>query len=349
MSNRETKLDLIQALYERGEYFKQVNDVEYRTRCPFCGDSDNLNTGHLYMRINPEDNFNVVFHCFKCEEQGILNSENLSMLGIDDIDLKANMYTLSKTSDKVDKKNMIRENKRIYFDYKIPKIKRGKKTEYVENRLGIKFNDDDFHNIKMIVSLRDFLILNNIQKLMVDNRIAYTLEDHYVGFLSFGNSHILFRDISNREKITWVKYPITNESSQNRLFYVMSTSVDPLTTEELTINLAEGVFDTLSAYYNLGFNSPNSMNISVSGKYYDSLLLFLVDLGLVGSNITINIFSDNDEVFNKKNNKPTNIEYYRKVLKNYKYLYKQINVYYNTIGKDIGVPRQDISLKKFIL
>lgn len=349
MTNRETKLDLIQALYDRGEYFRQVNDVEYRTRCPFCGDSDNLNTGHLYIRINPEDNFNVVFHCFKCEEQGILNSENLSMLGIDDINLKANMYTLSKTSDRVDKKNMIGENKRIYFDYKIPKVKRCKKTEYIENRLGIKLNDEDLRDIKMIVSLRDFLIANNIQKLMIPDKTAYALEDHYVGFLSFGNSHILFRDITDKEKISWVKYPITNDSSQNRLFYVMSTSINPLTTEELTINLAEGVLDTLSAYYNLGFNSPNSMNISVSGKYYDSLLLFLVELGLVGSNITINIFSDNDENFNKKNNNPTNINYYRKVLKNYKYLYKQINIYYNTIGKDIGVPRQQISLKKFIL
>ena len=30
MTNRQTKLDLIDALASRGIYFKQVNDVEYR-------------------------------------------------------------------------------------------------------------------------------------------------------------------------------------------------------------------------------------------------------------------------------------------------------------------------------
>ena len=30
---------MIDALYERGEWIKQVNNVEYRTRCPYCGDS----------------------------------------------------------------------------------------------------------------------------------------------------------------------------------------------------------------------------------------------------------------------------------------------------------------------
>ena len=51
----------------------------------------------------------------------------------------------------------------------------------------------------------------------------------------------------------------------------------------------------------------------------------------------------------KKNKNPTTIEYYRKVLKNYKYLYGDINVFYNTIDKDYGVPRSNISLIKYKL
>jgi hypothetical protein len=349
MTNKETKLDLIQALSNRGVYFKQINDVEFRTRCPYCGDSSRENTGHLYMRINPDDDFNVVFHCFKCEEAGVLTSDNLSMFDIEDIDLKSNIYSLNKTAKKVDNKNIATGIRNKYFDYKIPDIHIGKKTEYIEKRLGLKFNNDDYKKMKMITSLREFLILNGIKKITCHNEIAFRLEDHYVGFLSYGNSHILFRDITNREKIKWVKYPITEESKENRLFYSMCADIDVLTTDSLVINLGEGVLDTLSAFYNLGFDGPNTMNISVSGKYYDKLLLYLIELGLVGSNITINIFSDNDEIFNKKNNNPTNIDYYRRVLKNYKYLYGQINVYYNTIGKDIGVPRQEISLKRYIL
>jgi hypothetical protein len=54
-------------------------------------------------------------------------------------------------------------------------------------------------------------------------------------------------------------------------------------------------------------------------------------------------------MYNKKNNNPTTVEYYRKLLKNYKHLYGQVNIYYNLAGKDIGVPRQEISLKKYLL
>lgn len=349
MTNRETKLELINALENRGIYFKQVNDVEYRTRCPFCGDSDKEWTGHLYIRINPEDDFNPVFHCFKCEESGYINADNLSTFDIDDINLKSNLSILNKTSKRADNKNIIAESRNRYFDYKLPDVQRGKKTEYIENRLGIKFNDEDFKRMKMVTSLREFLIKNEVKKLTCPQEMAFKLEDHYVGFLSFGNSHILFRDITNREKIKWIKYPITEASKENRLFYSMAASIDVLSTESLTINLAEGVLDTLSACYNLGFDDSNTMHISVSGKYYDRLLLHLIDLGLVGSNITVNIFSDNDYMYNEKNNNPTTIGYYRKLLKNYKHLYGQVNVYFNLAGKDIGVPKDKISLKKYIL
>jgi hypothetical protein len=350
MTNRETKLDIIQALSNRDVYFKQVNDVEYRTRCPYCGDSmNNLNTGHMYIRINPDDNFNIVYHCFKCEESGIMTADVLSALDIDDVDIKSGLYTLNKTAKRADNKNIVSGVQNIYFDYKLPEIKLGKKTEYIENRLGIKFSKDDFKKMKVITSLKDFLILNDIKSITCDRYIANAIERDCVGFLSFGNSHILFRDITNRGAIRWFKYPITNESRKNRLFYSMAGSVDPLASEKIQINLAEGVMDTLSECYNLGFDDSNIMHISVSGKYYDRILLYLVDLGLVGSNITINIFADNDAQYNSKNNNPTDINYFRNLLKKYKHLYGEVNIYYNTMGKDIGVPRDEINLKRYML
>jgi hypothetical protein len=130
----------------------------------------------------------------------------------------------------------------------------------------------------------------------------------------------------------------------------MESEIDLFTDEEITINLAEGVLDILSANYNLGYNEINTLNLCVSGKYYDALILFLVSLGFVGSNITINIFADNDAQFNKKNaNNTTSIEYYRHILKNYKNLFGKINVWYNLMSKDIGVPRDQIKLQKYQL
>ena len=54
MTVRDTKIQMIEALLNRGEWIQEVNSSEFRTRCPFCGDSQkNYNTGHLYIHINP--------------------------------------------------------------------------------------------------------------------------------------------------------------------------------------------------------------------------------------------------------------------------------------------------------
>ena len=351
-ANKETKLKIIEALFQREEWTKQVNSVEYRTRCPYCGDSLNENTGHLYIRIDPEDNLPIVYHCFKCEESGVLRAETLEMMDIDNINLKSDLATLNKTADKLDGKNISGEKEIIHFDFQLPEINEGdEKITYIEKRLGIKIPMEDYSSLKIIPSLYDFLHLNGItvsafQKYQMDR-----IDDHYVGFLSYGNSHILFRDITEREKIRWIKYPILPESQRNRLFYTISGSLNIFTKETITINLSEGVMDILSIYYNLGYKKENTMNIAVSGKYYEAIILFLIDLGLVGNNVIINLFSDNDSVFGKKgkSNYSTTIAYYRKIFRHYKYLFKEVNVYYNTIGKDVGVPRNEISLKHYKL
>ena len=92
MTNRQVKEDIIAALFERGVYTKQVNDTEFRTRCPFCGDSQkNFNTGHLYIRINVDDNFPIVYNCFKCNESGIVNEEFLTVMDINNSNLKSSI------------------------------------------------------------------------------------------------------------------------------------------------------------------------------------------------------------------------------------------------------------------
>lgn len=351
MTNIETKQDMIQALFNRGEYIKQVNDVEYKTRCPFCGDSQkNFNTGHLYIRIGIEDNFPMVYNCFKCNEHGIINQEFLNLMDINDINLKSSIVMLNKTSDKLKAHKFINGDKTIIFNYERPEVKRCKKIEYIENRLGITLNNQDINRLKIITSLREFLILNEIKSITCDNITAHKIEDHYIGFLTFGASHILFRDITEKEEYRWIKYPITEESKQCRAFYSMEAEVDIFSKDKLIINLSEGILDTASAYLNLGYDEANTMNIAVCGKHYISILSKLVNMGFVGDNIILNIFADNDKDFNKnKNNQPTTIDFFKNNLKKMKHLYGEVNIYYNTISKDIGVPRQNISLKKYRL
>lgn len=363
MTNKQVKEDMIKALYNRGEYIRQVSDVEYQTRCPFCGDSvSNLRTGHLYIRIGLQDNFPMVYNCFKCDSHGIVDQNFISVMEIDDLGLKSSITGLNKTSDKLSSHKFINGEKEIIFSYERPEVKRGKKTEYLENRLGVKLSDEDLVKMKVITSLREFLILNEIKKLTCSNQVAYTLEDHYIGFLSYGGSHILLRDITGKEDYKWIKYPITEESKQCKLFYSMETELDIFTEEPIIINLAEGVLDITSAYSNLGYKNSNTLNIAVGGKNYHTIITKLVNMGLVGDNITVNIFADNDLMYNKKykekmmskdklkkESMETQLDYFRKSFHTAKYLFKEVNVYFNMIGKDIGVPRDEISLQKFKL
>ena len=108
--------------------------------------------------------------------------------------------------------------------------------------------------------------------------------------------------------------------------------------------------DILSAYKNLGYNKPNTMNIAVGGQLYPTVLQVLIGMGIVGSNIHINIFSDNDEEFNNKENvHVTDIKYFNTIFKKIKYLYGSVTVHYNRISKDIGVPIDKIKLKSIKL
>lgn len=341
MTNQEFKLSVLQALKNRKTFFEMTSNFEVRTRCPFCGDSQkNLHTGHLYLRINPNDNYPIVYNCFKCPAQGILKYNDLELLGVVGDAFKTGMTTLNKTSDKVSaQQNLIQE---IRFEYELPTNYSYRKIDYIERRLGVHFNDTDLRQMKVITSLKDFLTLNHIGGITCKPNMANYLEANYVGFLSFNNSHILFRDITNKSDIRWYKYPITPLSIGRRIFYTMESSIDLYSQEEITINLAEGVLDTLSICHNLGYRPENNcLNIAVCGKYYNSILKHLYGMGFVGSNITVNIFADNDHT------EDTSPAYYQKILKEYSYFVHRINLFYNIKEKDCGVKKENILLQKF--
>lgn len=353
----EFKKRFIEDLFKTAEYIKQVNDVEYRTRCPFCGDSEkNLNTGHLYLRISLDDNYPIVYNCFKCPASGILKQDDLKEFGIDDLEL---IDSLGKVSSRFAPISGLRYHDGESFQtfqYELPdNIRHRDKIHYMEERLGFSFTDEMISDMKIITSLKEFLVKNKIATLTCEPYIAQKLEDNYLGFLSYGNSHILFRDVTNREQISWIKYPISNSSRRNYVAYSLNASLDLFTTDTITINLCEGVADILSICYNLGYDQPNVLNMCACGKMYKRLINHIISRGLVGGNVILNIFSDNDAVFNRKspgtrnNNYDTTIDYYKKSLHEYTYLFKEVNVYYNRAYKDYGTQKNNIELKKYRL
>lgn len=348
----EVKEDFLDALYanRNTNKIKKVHSNQFRMRCHFCGDSQkNLEERHLYVLCDLTNDLPLKYNCFKCGESGYVNKDFLEKADITDKNLISRIYALNRKSEKYDKKN-INANDDVYtFNFCVPNIKLSKKTEYINNRFGIKFNNDDYKKMKVITSLFEFLKINDIKTSSFTRDVLYKLEDHYVGFLTNGSSHILFRDITDSEEHSWVKYPIVPDSSKNRIFYTLESSIDILSTDELNINLSEGVFDTLGIAYQLIDNTDNSINIAVSGKYYNRVLTYLIGLGLYGSNVIVNIYSDNDNTFNKKKSNDTSIDHYRNLLNKYKPLYGRINVIYNLKNKDYGIPKDGIIIKKIIL
>lgn len=339
MGNREIKIAIIEYLMNRDVFTQKVSGIQIRTRCPFCGDSQkNINTGHLYLRINPDDNLPIVYNCFKCPAKGILKNDDLEMLGIENKEILNGLNTMNRTSVKYSSYSS--EIKDKYFEYELPDNYDRRKIDYLKNRLKYDFTEDDLKDMRVVTSLKDFLKINKIEKINCKPEIANMLERDYIGFLSNNNAHILFRDITNLQHIRWYKFPITEESQGQRLFYSIKTSIDLYTKDKIIINLSEGVLDCISVAYNLNNNSDNILNIAVCGKFYVNIIKHLISMGFVGSNICLNIYADRDYT------KDTSIDYYRKVLTRFTYVFGEVNVYYNMLSKDCGVPNDQIMLQK---
>lgn len=354
MTVEEVKKDFIDALFNRGIWTKQVpsDPTEYRTRCPNCGDSKkSYNTGHLYIRVNPNDKAPILYNCFRCEEySGVVTSEIASELEIEDVNLKSGLDWLNNHTDK-SVLQTVQNAKLNRYDYCLPENVDMHKGHYMEYRLGIPFTREMLLECRIITSFQAFLQENHITDLMCEEWEARMLEEYYIGFLSYGNSHIIFRSLIDDARLyRWIKYPISQETKVNKCIYSMDSEIDLFTQDTITINMAEGILDVISARYNLGYNHENVIHMGVCGKGYKRILNHIAtDIGVLGNNVRVNIFADNDAVFNKKANKPTDLRFFENTLRHTKHLFSDVYVYYNQKSKDIGVSKDKISLVKYRL
>jgi hypothetical protein len=171
---------------------------------------------------------------------------------------------------------------------------------------------------------RQYLYRNSIQ-----SNTLPSIQDS-ISFLSDDRSYVLSRNF--RSGVRWRKIPVTKIPSP-KSFYTIGTSLNIFTREIIYVNIAEGIFDILSAYKN--FNTGgNSAYIAILGSDYSSGIEYAISKGLMGSNIIINIYMDSDQ----------SMDDLKKELKKYKFLFNKIHLYQNAISKDIGVPIEQIVL-----
>ena len=116
----------------------------------------------------------------------------------------------------------------------------------------------------------------------------------------------------------------------------MPNSIDPFNNDIKTINIAEGVFDILGIYYNiLNKYNYNTVYAAINGSGYLNVIKYILEQGLL-CDVNVNIFSDAD--------RPP--DYYKNMIKTLIPFVNDIRLFYNDIGKDYGVPVNEIKLKE---
>lgn len=346
-NTREQKLDLQRQfanLYPliRGE------GIQFHTRCVLCGDSKkDPNKMRLGIKINPDNPEEpILYHCFNCEERGVVTNrllkdimDNIGCHKLKDVNVDAINKSILNSGGNT---RINRYKNTRVLSATIPPLMSDdnqiRKAKYVFDRIGKIIDPVELPSIKIIWSIRQFLEMNNIKS---EDKYIWLLEKDYVGFLTINNDFIIFRDITNSHKMRYVKYNIHGLYDNSNCFYSIPNKIDLLTLDDIHIKVAEGPFDIISILYNLDNNNRKNTVYCASGNsYLYNPLLNYFNKGIVGSNVHVDIYRDNDLDYDFGNLK--------KKIKIYTGSTQNTSIYYNAASneKDFGVPLNRIQLER---
>lgn len=301
MHSIDMKLAIIDMLQQRGTYSVSTSGIQHYTRCPFCGDSQNLSHAHLSVKINTDnDNEPMVYRCLKCNVSGLVTEDFLDELDVYiDTDMRKSLKTYTKKSMRYAKLTNMDAEKFIVplcreTDRNLSKLR------YVNDRLGLSLDLADAQNRKMILSIGEFMKANDILSTKREYLTALSthqlkvLEDCYVGFLSTNNNCIVFRDITGTQKYRYYKAVLNERNVNIDSFYSVPSSIDLLYTHDIDVHMAEGIFDILSIKENLHADESHQYFYAACGFGGVSILKYLIHHG-INTGIRLHIYSDNDK------------------------------------------------------
>lgn len=319
--DNKTKSIIMEEIENKALIFKKVSSVQYRIRCPFCGDSSKSPKDlHCYIKCdyeNPDEE--IKYNCFLCNRSGSRVYKLLHALNADKDIIDAARSSISNRigSIKESNINVITSNP----DLNSPQV------EFLTNRLGEGFTYDDLSRFRIIWNMDD------VRKFISDVRKLNTLPSNRnrINFMSDNKSMILSRSfLEDQHESQWRKVKLFQN---DKSFYVIQTTIDLFTDEIITLNIAEGILDILSAYKNFN-DGDNSVFIASLGSNYISALQYMIMKGFVGKNIDIKIYIDHgiDEKSLISD------------IKRFRYMFRSIRIYKNVRYKDIGTTIDRIKL-----
>ena len=345
MNDVYVKERIINALSELPGY--RNSGTQHVVRCPFCGDSDNFGHSHFSIKIDPDDSSTpMLFRCFKCEYTGILNASILDELQLNvDNDVIFEISKIKSTSRYNKRLNTKLENYVILGS--ADKTLVNKKIKYIESRIGISLNENEWLQMKVVFNIWDFIAANEIKQLpgLYNKQIDF-LNRYYIGFLSFNRNLVSLRILDDKIQANrWYKAKINKDNMDNNSFYSIPNSFDLMYTEDVNIHIAEGIFDILSIFYNVNnANKENNFYYAICGFGYSTVIDNIISMG-INTEINLHIYADNDKEDNvilrqilTKRNKP----WFKSL-----YIHRNIHEYIDDDGdrkitKDFGVPKSMI-------
>lgn len=271
-------------------------------RCPFCGDSKDPRSAHLYVGHNRQKG-TISYHCFKCNTQGDVGLQFFRTLGIYDTQLVNSVLEYNQSKGGVINAEIHRGYQSRYSPIEIDPIIPIKDTEeyrkklaYINRRIGGQLTFNDIAKYRIVLNLLDFLSINGITTYSRHISIMEQLSFGFVGFLSVDSTHVTMRRIVPENKVhesiskRYTNYTIHEKGTQ---IYCVREGINPMYPNSIIV--AEGAFDILSLHYNFLCYTSNKIMFASCGKGVTPILEYLTRrkrLSLLNSQL--HVFIDND-------------------------------------------------------
>ena len=340
ITDSELKQEIIDQLSELPVYYPNRSNTQHVIRCTACGDSSNQSHAHLSIRINVNDDMPMLYRCFRCNDSGMVTPEMLYEWGVQ-LD-KESLSSLGIYNKKTKKKNkgLFSDTYEEYFTPQIvDEMAYEFKCIYINNRLGTAFDFDKLRELKIVLSLEEFMRANNI-KPDVPDYMKREIEAKYLGFLATNNNRIMFRNTSSKlgeKEFRWYNIICNDKNLNNHTFYSIPNSIDMYYTDSINVHIAEGCFDILSIYQNLHRGSKEKNYYYAScGSSALAIMNYLIDIG-INTGLNLHLYADKDK------SDEFHMKYLMKESEVYQWCDKIIihrNAYLGE--KDYGVPKDRI-------
>lgn len=321
--------DIIRA--NKNPSYSVSNGKNVAVRCPYCGDSvKNPKSAHLYIEVNPP----YRFRCFRCEVSGRLNQSVLRDLEIYSNDISLEILKgnsgLRQRSGKIDV--VANRPKLAIFDSQVE----DRTLAYLNGRFGTSFTKVEA--VKYFKAVLDPLQFIKTNKINISGS-KFQFNDS-IGFISSDGTYVVFRDITNKQKLRYYNLRLVSDDFEDASkVYNIRSKVDVMK-EKTILNIAEGAFDIIGIWnkfkdeYN--DDSVNVIYSAAAGKSYNAAILRYIRMGFL--DLEINIYTDSSD--------DVKFEDFRVLKRQNKYIKNMtINIIYNTIEKDFGVPKDRIETK----